>query len=358
MRSHFFSWQNHQPKMLLVFIIVFFSHMAYSADPIVCTPNGYRPEIHINQDITVTPAGYGKGTGYVAPIPVALQGPVTCANYTPTGFTIMAFGQTFVRYPNENAEVNIGHNFMALLGVSTSPGLVSDNDGNSYDDGNTPNITQNYYPQIFIYPPTQKGPVPDFYVSDTLIGYIEITGRNYDGSYIATDPSGMTAVYYSGMIHVPPYCEFSNPNAMVTMPTVFASDFVAAGVGGNVGPRSSLLQEEVTCSGGSTSGDDLVHISISSGNTSPVDSTDVIGISGGNTDIGIHVFDGDGNKLPVNGPVAATLNTHPTVKGTEYFGQFNYQLQFQLVSLTGKAPPPDADVSNYTSIINISLTMD
>lgn len=118
---------------------------------------------------------------------------------------------------------------------------------------------------------------------------------------------------------------------------------------------TSLLEEEITCTGGTTAGDDLVHISISSGNASPVDSPDVIGISGDNTDIGIQVFDGDGNQLKVNGPIAATVNTHPTIIGTSYYGIFKYGLQFQLVSLTGNAPK---NVSNYYSVINIQLFMD
>lgn len=358
MRSQFLSWQSHQLKILLVFIIGFFSHTAYSADSIVCTPTGYRQEIHINQNITVSPAGYSSGSGYADPTPFAQPGPVTCASYTPTGFSVIALSPVFSLFPSLNASVNIGNNFLALLRVSTSSGLLGTNGGNTYQEGTTPNITQNYYPEIFIYSPSQKGSVPDFYVNDMLIGYIETTGKRYSDSYLSNDASGLTAVYFSGIIHVPPYCEFSVNNPTVIMPTVFASDFVAAGAGGKVGPMSSLLQEEITCTGGSTAGDDLVHISISSGNSSPVDSPDVIGIigpSGHNTDVGIQVFDGDGNQLKVNGPVSATVNTHPVIIGTSYYGTFKYGLQFQLVSMTGNAPK---NVSTYYSVINVQLSMD
>lgn len=355
MRSQFLSWQSHQLKILLVFIMGFFSHTAYSADPIVCAPTGYRPEIHINQNITVSPAGYSRGTGYAAPTPVAQPGPVTCASYTPTAFSVMTFSPSFAVSPSVNASVDIGNNFKALVTINTSTGLRGTDGGYTYLDGNTPYITQNYYPEVYIYSPSQKGSVADFYVNDTLIGYIETTGKKIDDSYISTDTSGLTAVYYSGMIHVPPYCEFSLNNPTVIMPTVFASDFVAAGAGGKVGPMSSLLQEDITCTGGSTAGDDLVHISVSSGNASPIDSPDVIGTNGGDTDIGIQVFDGDGNQLKVNGPVAATVNTHPVIIGTSYYGNFKYGLQFQLVSMTGNAPK---NVSTYFSAINVNLSMD
>lgn len=64
MRSNVLS--NNTFKMLLLFVISFFSHLAHSADPVVCEPTGGVRRIYINANITISPAGSVNGMGYTS----------------------------------------------------------------------------------------------------------------------------------------------------------------------------------------------------------------------------------------------------------------------------------------------------
>lgn len=343
-------FSRHMPGILAAGFIGLFSHMAYSANPNICTPTGYVPTITINANLTVTPAGSSFGTGYIDSQPVALPGPITCASYTPSTAYVEAMGPTGQVVPTEAAYTPLGtYGFSALLTLGTTPGLASSGLPTllSYDG----NIPVNIYPAIFVYPPANVMTTQDFDVEHQLIGYIQVSGEK-ENFFSGSDTTGLTAVYFTGHIHIPPYCTYSPSESTIIMDTVFSSDFTAAGAGGAVGsPRH--VAGTGKCSGGSTHGDgDLVHLSLTAG--IPGNGSDIAGVSD-MPDVGIKVYDNTGRVLPVDGSVFDTVATTESMSGGSYWGNFDYPLTFQLVSITGKAPPP---TQSYFTFLTFGMTMD
>lgn len=349
MRSNVLS--NNTLKMLLLFVISFFSHMAHSADPIVCEPTGGVRRIYINANITITPAGAVGGMGYTAATPVAQPGPITCPAYTPTAYTLIAMGPDGSISPSGSAYVDISQGFSALLSLNTAPG-ISQQSATTSISGSTPNIPSNIYPSVYFYANPNVINTHDVDLHNYFIGYIMTTGYSRDSIHIPSDKSGLTEVYVSGHIHIPPYCSYTPSESMIMMPTVFAADFANAGAGGKVGGTKSITGSGL-CAGGSQSGEDTVHISISSPGAEIDNYT--LGVFG-QPDIGIQVFKPDGTPLQVNGPVADTVPTNPTWQGENLYGHFDYPLTFQMISVTGKAPP--SNVGGHMAYVLITLSMD
>jgi len=350
MRSNVLS--NNTFKMLLLFIISFFSHMAHSASSTVCEPTGGVRRIYINANITISPAGSVTGMSYTSSTPVAQPGPVTCPAYTPTGYTVMSMAPNGSRFPDTSAAVDLSQGFSALLTVSTSPGISSSAPASNIS-GNTPNIPNNIYPSVYFYANPDIINTHDLDLHNYFIGYIMVTGYpSVQGTVVPSDKTGLTEVYLSGHIHIPPYCSYTPSESMVMMPAVFAADFTAAGAGGKVGEAKSITGSGL-CAGGEQSGADTVHISISSPGVEVDNYT--LGVAG-QPDIGIQVFKPDGTPLQVNGPIADTVPTNPTWQGENLYGHFDYPLTFQMVSVTGKAPP--SNVGGYMAYVLVTLNMD
>lgn len=361
MRSAYYIFNHLCSKLLTLLIISLFSSMAYSADPLTCVPtsSGLMPaRIDIYQDFTVTPAGSNTGQGYIAPNIVVPSGPITCASYTPTDYTIIAsapdgsFGTSDPRVLED-----IGQGFKIALLIDSRPGYSISQLTWSVTGG-TPNVPVNYYPGFIVYPPANIANTSDIKLNNFFLGYIELTGRSLADSYVPSDKGNMTAIYFTGTIHVPPFCTFeltenstvySSDSSMVTMPSYFAADFAAAGAGGLVGTPLTLGGTG-NCQGGTGSGNgDTVHISFISGLQKGryIAGTTV-------PEIGFQLFDDSGQVLPLDGSEAATATTHSIIKGETVYGAFDYPLKIQLVSVNGKAPT----IMQYSGIVNIILSMD
>lgn len=338
------------PGVLLLGVAGLFSQLAYSADPTVCTPTGYVPAIYIHQNFTVNPAGTMWSEGYAFSQPAAQVGPITCTNSTPTAAAIQSLSADGHRSVVDGSAIkDIGQGFSMYLAVSNRMGAVGTGMSMRGISYNSPNITENIYPSLVVYPAKQIEATHDIDLENVLVGYIYTSGKRYTETYTPTDMSGMTAIYYSGRIHIPPYCTYSPDNNYLTLPPVFSSDFTAAGLGGKVGSPVRFPGKGI-CAGGSTNGDgDIVHISVTGVSG---DGTDMLGINN-LPDVGIQVSDNEGNILPVNVPESATVVTVPSYDAKNS-GLFDYPLTFQLVSRTGKAPPAKA----FTAFVIINLTMD
>lgn len=358
MRSNVLS--NNTLKMLLLFIISFFSHMAHSADPVLCEPTGGMRRIYINANITITPAGLGAGIVYTNSTPLAQPGPITCPGSTPTAYSVFTMGSDLSRYPSATAFVDMSQGFQAVLGISNTPGMSGAGRAGTLVtvmSGNTANIPSNIYPSIEFYPSGSPADSHDIDLHNYFIGYIATEGVVKSDIVTPSDKTGLTGVYLSGHIHIPPYCTYMSdqPYLSIPMGTYFASDFAAAGVGGKVG-QPQRIAGHGECTGGSSHGDgDLVHISV--GSLTPGDGNDTLGIAD-QPDIGVQVFDDQGNKLPVNGGggiTSGSVHTTSSLKGETYIGEFDFPLNFQLVSRTGKAP---SQTGTFTEYVTIDLFMD
>ena len=345
-------FNNH--FIMLIFIVVsFFSHMAYSADPIVCQPTGFVNRIYINANITITPQGYGAGITYTGSTPAAQAGPITCPTGTPDNYSIFSAGPSGAQYPSSDASADLSQGFVVLLGVGYVPGM-SAGSGTTILNGSSAKIPKNIYPSFTFYPDGKPGDAHDLDLHNYFIGYIGTEGVVPNNVQVPSDKTGLTGVYLSGHIHIPPYCTYMADQSVITVPmgTYFASDFAAAGVGGKVGPMQRIAGNG-ECTGGSSHGDgDLVHISV--GSLTPGDGNDTLGVVD-QPDIGIQVFDDQGNKLQVNGPYSGSAYTTKTLKGEDYVGAFNFPLNFQLVSRTGKAP---SNTGTFIGYVTINLSMD
>lgn len=345
---------NNQLRMLLLVVISFFSHMAYSIDSRICQPTGFANRIYINANITITPAGYGRGISYTDSTPVAQAGPVTCQGYTPTAYSVLSMSPSGGRSPSESAYVDLSQGFSVLLTVGTTPGMSNSTNASAIS-GNSDNIPSNIYPSLAFFPTGDPIATHDLDLHNYLVGYIATEGQPSSGMFVPSDKTGLTGIYLSGHIHIPPYCTYMSDQPFLTIPmgTYFASDFAAAGVGGKVG-QPQRIAGHGECKGGSTNGDgDLVHISV--GSFTPGDGNDTLGIAG-QPDIGIQVFDDQGNRLQVNGGITSgSAYTTKTLKGDTYVGAFDFPLNFQLVSRTGKAP---SHTGTFTEYITIDLFMD
>lgn len=235
MRSNVLS--NNTLKMLLLFFISFFSHIAHSADPVLCEPTGGMRRIYINANITITPAGLGAGIVYTDSTPVAQAGPITCPGSTPTVYSVFSMGPDLSMFPNNGAYVDMSQGFKGLLGVGNTPGMS--NSGRTGGlvtamSGNTANIPSNIYPSIVFYPTGSPAETHDLDLHNYFIGYIGTEGVVKMDIVTPSDKTGLTGVYLSGHIHIPPYCTYMSdqPSISIPMGTYFASDFAAVGVGG------------------------------------------------------------------------------------------------------------------------------
>lgn len=358
MRSAYYIFNHSCSKLLALLIISLFSSMAYSADPVTCVPsNGFMPaRIDIYQDFTVTPAGANQGQGYTLPNILIPSGPITCASYTPYNYTIEASAPDGSAGPTDGSKLDIGQGFHIQLEVGTTPGYTLGQLTWSVS-GNTPIIPVNYYPGVVVFPAPNIANTSDITLNNFLIGYIEVTGRGLVDTYVPYDKGNMTAVYYSGKIHIPPFCTFeltenstSNESiSMVTMPSYFATDFSAAGAGGPVGTPLTVGGTG-SCRGGSGDGNnDTVHISFISGMPK---GRSIAGTSV--PEIGFQLIDNSGQVLPVDGSEVGTAVTHRIIKGETVYGAFDYPLKIQLVSVTGKAP----SATQYSGQLQVVLSMD
>lgn len=345
---------NNQFRILILAVVSFFSHMAYSIDAGVCQPTGFMNRIYVNANITITPAGYGQSVTYTDSTPVAQAGPITCqSNYTPTGYTVLTMSPSGGRFPAADASMDLGHGFSVVLTPGSTPGMSS-NVNRASISGNTANIPSNIYPSFSFYPSGSPAAVQDIILHNYFVGYIATEGVPESDMFVPSDKTGLTAVYLSGHLHVPPYCTYMSDQPSLTIPmgTYFASDFAAAGVGGKVG-QPQRIAGSGECKGGSSSGEgDLVHISV--GSFTPGDGNDTLGIAG-QPDIGVQVFDDQGNRLQVNGPYSGQAYTSRSLKGDVYVGKFDFPLNFQLVSRTGKVP---SHTGTFTEYVTIDLFMD
>ncbi|TBL92927.1 hypothetical protein [Hafnia alvei] len=358
MRSAYSLFTHSISRLATLLFIGVFSHMAYSADPILCTPtNGIVPSVHIHQNFTATPAGSVAGIGYSYPSPIIAAGPITCDAYKADYYTVMASSPTGgtgtmgVRTP-------IQYGFNIGINIGQTPGYATNNFSWALT-GNSPNIPNPMYAQIVVYPPKSIMNTTDIVIdNDMLIGYIEVTGRTMDDTYVPTNKTNMTAVYYSGTIHIPPYCYFyagnnsDGINSYYTMPAHFGSDFSAVSAGSPVGEVMSI-GGHASCQGGSSAGDgDLVHISIQSSRVT--DNPYIAGTS--NSEIGFQVLDASGTALRVDGSIVATVATQSAPIGETHVGVFDYPLKLQLMSVHGIAPV--MGTKNYTGLLTIRFSMD
>lgn len=354
MRSRNYSAASNICSVLCLLVISLFSVKAYSIDPEICTPsNGFIPRIDLNVNITAKPSGSSQAVSYTSSIPVATAGPITCQNYTPKAYSV--FSSYMGEIGPDQQYISIGDNgFGAKLTVGTSPGYVS---GTNHwgIDGNTPVIPSTIYPSVIIQAPGNKQPTTDIVLKAKFIGYIAVTGLNLDNAQVPSDTNGLTAVYLSGIIHIPPYCEFvlGDQNNSVTMNPVFASEFAGVSPGEPVG-KPVMVPGKGECSGGTTGGvGDLVHISLVANR--PVDGGRVVAVDEYD-EFGIQVMDRDGKILPVNGVISDQITTHPSFDGESLVGAFDYPLQFQLVSRTGTAP--ELYEQSYHALLTLFLVMD
>lgn len=358
MRSRNYLLTLPMPGTLLLLFLSLFSHMAHSADPLICIPsNGYVPAIHMTVNVTVAPTGSLLLPSYTSSIPVAQPGPITCPSYTPEVWSVIASNNGITGGTSTGGQVFVGRQgFALILGVGKTPGYVANGGGAAWGyEGNTPSIPYNIYPSINFSSPTTKLDNPeDIVLNEVFVGYVQVSGKSIDDSYVPSDTTGLTAVYVSGIIHVPPYCELTlnNGNTNVTMPDHFAADFAAVGPGEPVGDPVRVPGKGV-CTGGANAGDgDLVHISFMP--SFPV-STYIAGISPMLPDVGIVILDDSGNRLPVDGTEALSKTTRSTVIGEFRKGVFDLNFGVQLVSRTGKAPTM---MGPYSAAMTVVMSMD
>lgn len=354
MRSSNYSAASNLCSILCLLVVSLFSVKAYSIDPEICTPsNGFVPRIDLNVNITAKPSGSSQSVSYTSSIPVAMTGPITCPNYTPKDYSVFSMYQGEIG-PNQ-PYVPIGDNgFHVKLGVGTSPGYVS---GASRwgIEGNTPVIPSNIYPGVIIQSPGNKQPTQDIVLDAQFVGYIAVTGYDLDNAYVPSDTSGLTAVYLSGTIHIPPYCDFTlgDEENTVTMNPIFASEFAGVSPGEPVGKAVTVPGKGI-CSGGTSGGiGDLVHIRLLA--SRPLDGGSVIGVNE-YSEIGIQVRDSQGQILQVNGMEVGTETTKSITMGDSRYGTFDFPLQFQLISRTGTAPK--LYTQSYTAFLTLYMLMD
>lgn len=203
--------------------------------------------------------------------------------------------------------------------------------------------------------PSNKQPTHDIVLDAVFIGYIIVTGKDLDEAYVPSDTSGLTAVYLSGTIHIPPYCIFTlgDEDNTVTMNPIFASEFAGVSPGEPVG-KAVTVPGKGQCSGGTSGGvGDVVHIRLIASH--PVDGGSVIGIDQYD-EVGIQVRDSEGKILPVNGVESDQVTTYSTFVGESLVGAFDFPLQFQLVSRTGTAP--ELYTQSYNALLTLYMLMD
>lgn len=354
MRSRNYLAASNICSVLCLLVISLFSIKAYSVDQEICTPsNGFIPRIDLNVNITVQPAGSQGSVNYTSSIPVATPGPITCPHYTPTDYSV--FSSYNGAIGPDQLPIPIGDDgFSVKLLVGTSPGYVTGTNRWGLE-GNTPVIPSNIYPSVIFQSPSNKQPTHDIVLKAVFVGYIIVTGKTLDEAYVPSDTSGLTAVYLSGTIHIPPYCIFTlgDEDNTVTMYPIFASEFAGVSPGEPVG-KAKTVPGKGQCSGGTSGGvGDVVHIRLIA--RRPVDGGSVIGIDQYD-EIGIQVRDREGKILPVNGVEADQVTTYSTFDGESRVGAFDFPLQFQLVSRTGTAP--ELYTQSYNAFLTLYMLMD
>ena len=340
-----------------LFIISLYSHIAYSADPGICSPsNGMVPELHIQMNMTTPPVGDPTPQGYTYPVVVAAPGPIKCqpTDPEPTSYTVFSENNGYLTRDN-GATITLDdpyhQGFRMKLAVGTVPGFTSLNRW-AVTDKNSSAISQPVYAAVMVFPPSNNPDPHDIMLNNVFLGYVAVSEINTSDVTVPTSTDGITAVYISGKLHIPPTCKLQLDKPEVIMPDHFAADFTAAGAGGILDDAPTRLGIQGLCSGGGGSGDgDIVRISISS--LYPGDGQNIIGIQ--NTpEIGLIVRDGQGNILPVNYSEVAQVPTTQMTVGERHEGYFEYPISFQLVSRTGTAPKP----KNYNAQISVILSME
>lgn len=332
--------------------------MAYSADPGICAPSTGMmvPELHIQMNMTTPPVGDTTVQGYTYPVVVAAQGPIKCqpTDPAPTGATVFAEHNGYLsNVPEATFTLDDPNHqgFRMKLAVGTVPGFTTLNRW-AVPNTSSPVISQPVYAAVMLFPPSSNPNPHDITLNNVFLGYIGVSEIDTTNLTAPTSPDGLTAVYVSGTLHIPPTCKLQLDKPEVIMPDHFAADFTAAGAGGILDDAPTRLGIQGVCSGGGGSGDgDIVRISISS--LYPGDGQNIIGIQ--NTpEIGLIVRDGQGNILPVNYSEVAQVPTTQIIVGERQEGYFEYPISFQLVSRTGTAPKP----KNYNAQISVILSME
>lgn len=357
MRSLFTLFPVRLAIIFGLFIISSYSHIAYSADPGICSPsNGMVPELHIQMNMTTPPVGDPTTQGYTYPVVVAAPGPIKCqpTDPAPTAYTVFAENNGYLSRdggamftlddPNHQG-------FRMKLAVGTVPGFTTLNRWAVTSD-NSAVISQPVYAAVMVFPPSNNPNPHDITLNNVFLGYVAVSELDTSNVTVPASTDGLTAVYVSGTLHIPPTCKLQLDKPEVIMPDHFAADFTAAGAGGILDDAPTRLGIQGICSGGGGSGDgDIVRISISS--LYPGDGQNIIGIL--NTpEIGLIVRDGQGNILPVNYSEVAQVPTTQIIVGERQEGYFEYPISFQLVSRTGTAPKP----KNYNAQISVILSME
>lgn len=292
-------------RLTILFVIIIFSsysHMVYSASPGVCSPsNGTIPEIHINVNITAPPIGVTTAVGYTYPLVVAAPGPIKCQPTDPAPTTYSVYAENngvLAPYPSSNVDIGEGYSFRLQVGLIPGFGTISQW---GVGLGNSPVIPQPIYAAVMLNPAANPRPdIQDIVIKDEIdLGYMVVSETYLDDITSATSSNdGLTHVFLKGIVHIPPKCTLTPELLAVEMPTVFASDFAAAGVGGTVGTPSRLELAGV-CSGGGHEGvADLIKLTFYS--MTPGDNANMIGVPGV-PEIGLTVSNSDGNLLPVDG---------------------------------------------------------
>ncbi|ASV54448.1 hypothetical protein LJPFL01_1085 [Lelliottia jeotgali] len=356
MRNRLLLFPARQVILFTLLIISSYSQIAYSADPGVCSPsNGTIPELHIDINMTAPPLGVTTGQGYTYPVVVAAPGAITCQPTDPAP-------KTYSVYTEQNgslggfaeASVDIGEGYKFRLQVGRTPGFATMSMW-GIKGGSSPVISQPVYAAVLLYPPATTRPgIQDIVIKDEIdLGYIVVSENDLNNIKSATSSNdGLTHVFVKGVIHIPPTCTLTPSPLAVEMPTLFAADFAAAGVGGPVGTPTKLEVQGVCTGGGHEGVADLVHISLYSNFAG--DNANMIGVQGV-PEIGLTVSDNEGKLLPVNGAVAGTVLTKQEVVGDQKMGKFSYPMSFQLISRTGTAPKPTA---GYHATVTMSLSID
>ncbi|WP_367299506.1 hypothetical protein [Hafnia alvei] len=357
MRSLFTLFPPRSAILLGLFVISSYSHMAYSADPGICAPsNGMVPELHIQMNMTTPPVGVTTTQGYSYPVVAAMPGPIKCqpTDPAPKISTVYSFNNGYLgRDAGANITIDDPYHqgYRMRLQLGTVPGFTTFNRW-AIPNTSAPTITEAVYAAVMVFPPSTNLNPHDIILNHVFLGYYAVSELSTSDIGIPESTDGLTAVYVSGKLHIPPKCQLQLDKPEVIMPDHFAADFTAAGAGGILDDAPTRLGIQGLCSGGGGSGDgDLVHISISSLYSG--DGQNIIGIQ--NTpEIGLIVRDGQGNILPVNSSEVAQVPTTQMTVGERHEGYFEYPLSFQLVSRTGTAPKP----KNYNAQISVILSME
>lgn len=356
MRSVFSLFPARLAIIFGLFIISSFSHMAYSADPGICAPsNGMVPELHIQMNMTTPPVGDTTPQGYTYPVVVASPGPIKCQPTDPAPQSSIVYAVNNGKLARDGSSITIDdpyhQGFSIKLLVGTVPGFTTLNRW-AVSNKSSPVITQPVYAAVLVTPPKSNPNPHDVTLNNVFVGYVVVSEGTTSNVTVPTSTDGLTAVYISGTLHIPPTCKLQLDKPEVIMPDHFAADFTAAGAGGILDDAPTRLGIQGLCSGGGGSGDgDIVRISISS--LYPGDGQNIIGIQ--NTpEIGLIVRDGQGNILPVNYSEVAQVPTTQITVGERHEGYFEYPISFQLVSRTGTPPKP----KNYNAQISVILSME